>query len=234
MPAARSSWTLRRSHGTPRSSTLFGIPRGVPAGHQVFERGLCRSQRNRSPASPIAGILGDQQAALVGQACFSPGEAKNTYGTGCFMLMNTGETPVHVDLRPPDDGRLQIRRAKTGLCARRLDRRHRRAGAMAARQSRPDRDERRDRGAGAPASPTTAASSSCRRSRASTRPIGTQAARGLIGGLTRFADKRHIARAALEATAYQTRDVLEAMVKDTGIAVSELRSRRRHGRKRRC
>ena len=48
-------------------------------------------QRNRSPASPIAGILGDQQAALVGQACFPPGEAKNTYGTGCFMLMNTGD-----------------------------------------------------------------------------------------------------------------------------------------------
>ena len=44
---------------------------------------------------PIAGILGDQQAALVGQACFHPGEAKNTYGTGCFMLMNTGETPYH-------------------------------------------------------------------------------------------------------------------------------------------
>ncbi len=43
---------------------------------------------------PIAGILGDQQAALMGQACFSPGEAKNTYGTGCFLLMNTGETPV--------------------------------------------------------------------------------------------------------------------------------------------
>ena len=52
--------------------------------------------RRRTPLAgvPIAGILGDQQAALVGQACFQPGEAKNTYGTGCFMLMNTGETPV--------------------------------------------------------------------------------------------------------------------------------------------
>ena len=106
---------------------------------------------------PIAGILGDQQAALVGQACFQPGEAKNTYGTGCFMLMNTGETPY-----PSKCGLLttvgyRFGQEKTGLRPRRLHRHRRRAGAMAARQSRPDRDEHRYRGRWRAASRTMAA-----------------------------------------------------------------------------
>ena len=78
---------------------------------------------------PIAGILGDQQAALVGQSCFAPGEAKNTYGTGCFLLMNTGPRSS-INLRTPDHRRLQTRGAARKLCARRQHRNHRRAGAM--------------------------------------------------------------------------------------------------------
>ena len=82
---------------------------------------------------PIAGDLGDQQAALFGQTCFSPGEAKNTYGTGCFMLMNTGEKPV-----PSKSGLLTTLGYKIGERACRLrpgrfDCRRRRAGPVAAR-----------------------------------------------------------------------------------------------------
>ena len=153
--------------------TLFGIPPACLPDIRSSSEVYAVSEKPLAGVA-IAGILGDQQAALVGQACFSPGEAKNTYGTGCFMLMNTGTDAVHVDLRPPDDACLQIRRAKTGLCARRLDRHHRRAGAMAARQSLPLRDRARRSRRWRRASPTMAASSSCRRSRASTRPTGTR------------------------------------------------------------
>ena len=64
---------------------------------------------------PIAGILGDQQAALVGQTCFKSGEAKNTYGTGCFLLMNTGERAVRFSVRAAHHGRLQVRQAPCAL-----------------------------------------------------------------------------------------------------------------------
>ena len=182
---------------------------------------------------PIAGILGDQQAALVGQACFQPGEAKNTYGTGCFMLMNTGETPFpstcgllttvayQFGERKPVyalEGSIAIAGALVQWLRDNL-------GLIA--------DERRHRGARARASPDNGGvdhrAGVLGPLRAAT---GTRRARGLIGGLTRFANKGHIARAALEATAFQTRDVLEAMVKDTGIAVQGAAHRRRHGRER--
>ena len=85
---------------------------------------------------PIAGDLGDQQAALFGQTCFAAGEAKNTYGTGCFMLLNTGTKAGAVEERPAHDARLQDRRPARGVRARGLDRDHRRARPVAARQPR--------------------------------------------------------------------------------------------------
>ena len=84
MNLATLDWddTLLAAFGIPRA-VLPQIVAVIHALHGTHDDGV-----------PIAGILGDQQAALVGQACFTPGEAKNTYGTGCFLLMNTGETPV--------------------------------------------------------------------------------------------------------------------------------------------
>ena len=87
----------------------------------------------RRAASPSAACLGDQQAALVGQTCFAPGEAKNTYGTGSFLLMNTGDEPV-----PSHSGLLTtvaygLEPGQLRLCAGGLHRRHRRGGAVAAR-----------------------------------------------------------------------------------------------------
>ncbi len=97
---------------------------------------------------PVAGDLGDQQAATFGQVCFDPGMAKNTYGTGNFMLLNTGTEAVPVGQRPAHHLVLQDRRCRRGVRPGGLDRHHRRAGAMAAGQPGDDPERRRGRGAG--------------------------------------------------------------------------------------
>ena len=116
--------------GIPRSMLPEIVPSSDPNtwGHTLDQRPL------RRPL-PVCGDLGDQQAATVGQACFSPGEAKNTYGTGCFMILNTGTKIV-----PSKSGLLttlvlQVWGQTGRLRPGRLDRHHRRAGAVAARQS---------------------------------------------------------------------------------------------------
>ena len=193
------------------------------AAHRAVERELRRrAQIAALRGVPIAGILGDQQAALVGQACFEPGEAKNTYGTGCFMLMNTGAAGA-VDERAAHDGRLSARRRAAALRARGLDRDRRRARAMAARQLR-SRSRR---------APTIEALARQVQDNGDVyfvpafsglfAPYWRRRARGVLVGLTRYANRGHIARAALEAIAFQTRDVLEAMEKDSGHPIKELR-----------
>ena len=171
---------------------------------------------------PIAGILGDQQAALVGQTCFAPGEVKNTYGTGCFLLMNTGEnivpsqfglvTTVAYKLGgEPARFALEGSIAITGALVQWL-----RDNLGFIRQS--DEIEALARGAedngGVYFVPAFSGLYA---------PYWKESARGVIAGLTRFANKGHIARAALEATAYQTRDVVEAMEKDAQIKLRSLR-----------
>ena len=89
----------------------------------------------------IAGILGDQQAALVGQTCFKSGEAKNTYGTGCFLLMNTGERAVRSTCGLLTTVAYKFGKAAGTIRARRQHCHHRRAGAMGARQSGLDRKQ---------------------------------------------------------------------------------------------
>lgn len=173
-------------------------------------------------AIPVCGDLGDQQAALVGQTCYSPGEAKNTYGTGCFMLLNTGTTPV-----PSRRGLLttlayqmgseaavyalegsiaitgalvQWLRDNLGLIRQSSD-----IEGLAGTVS--------DNGGiyFVPAFSGLFA------------PYWRSDARGAIVGLTRYVNKGHIARAALEATAYQTREVLDAMEKDSGVSLTALK-----------
>jgi glycerol kinase len=171
---------------------------------------------------PIAGVLGDQQAALVGQGCFAAGEAKNTYGTGCFLLMNTGTSAVQSNAgllttvayrfgNAPAcyalEGSVAIAgalvqwlRDNLGLIATSAD-----IEALAASVA--------DNGDVyiVPAFSGLYA------------PYWQESARGVIAGLTRYATKAHLARAALEATAFQTRDVLAAMQSDSGIALRELK-----------
>ncbi len=186
------------------SSAVYDVARGVLAG------------------VPIAGILGDQQAALVGQTCFHPGEAKNTYGTGSFLLMNTGLAPV-----PSNSGLLTTVAYKFGdrPAAYALE------GSIAVTGATVQwlRDNLR-----------LIASSDEIEALAMSVPdngdvyfvpafSGLYApwwrgdARGVIAGLTRYATAGHIARAALEATAYQVLDVIEAMQRDCGFPIRSLR-----------
>ena len=170
---------------------------------------------------PIAGAAGDQQAALFGQTCFNPGEAKNTYGTGCFMLMNTGETPVY---------------SKNGLVttiAWGLDGKVNYAleGSIfvAGASIQWLRDELRIIDS-APDSEYMAKkvkdTNGCYVVPAFTglgAPHWDQYARGTIVGLTRGVNKYHIIRATLESLAYQVNDVLQAMKADSGIDLAALK-----------
>lgn len=171
----------------------------------------------------LAGILGDQQAALVGQTCFSPGEAKNTYGTGCFMLMNTGTEPVQskagllTTLAYQFDGdkpvyALEGAIAITGALVQWL--RDNMKLFDVAPQIEPLAKSVEDNGDVyiVPAFSGLYA------------PYWKESARGVIAGLTRFATRAHLARAALESTAYQTRDVVEAMEADSGIKLTSLKT----------
>ncbi len=201
---------------------LFDIPRAclpaIKSSSEVY--GIAKDDL---AGVPIAGILGDQQAALVGQACFQQGEAKNTYGTGCFMLMNTGETPY-----PSKCGLLTTMGYKFGDAkpVYALEGSIAIAGALV--------QWLRDNLGLIQASPEIETLARSVEDNGGVTivpafsglyaPHWNSHARGLIGGLTRYATKAHIARAALEATAFQTREVLEAMTKDTGIAVKELRT----------
>ncbi|PRY45397.1 glycerol kinase [Spirosoma oryzae] len=174
------------------------------------------------PDVPIAGILGDQQAALVGQTCYEPGQAKNTYGTGCFLLMNTG-----TELRPSTCGllttvayqfkgqpahyALEGSVAITGALVQWL-----RDNLGMIKKSTDIEDLARsveDNG-GAYFVPAFSGLYA---------PHWRSDARGVIAGLTRFVTKAHIARAVLEATAYQTVDVVRAMEKDAGVSLRSLR-----------
>jgi glycerol kinase len=172
---------------------------------------------------PIAGILGDQQAALVGQACCRAGEAKNTYGTGCFMLMNTGETPY-----PSTSGLLTTvaYRFGEGPTVYALEGSIAIAGALVQwlRDNLGLIQSSAEIEALARSVPDNGGVTIVPAFSGLYAPHWNAGARGLIGGLTRFAAKGHIARAALEATAFQTREVLDAMTRDTGIAVRELRT----------
>nr|WP_308221355.1 glycerol kinase GlpK [Gordonia alkaliphila] len=174
------------------------------------------------PDVPLAGILGDQQAATFGQACLEPGEAKNTYGTGNFLLMNTGTEPVF-----SRHGLL------TTVCYRLGDEPARYAleGSIAVTGSLVQwlRD---NLGliASAPEVETLAAAAEDNGGvyfvpafSGLFAPRWRPDARGVIVGLTRFADKRHLSRAVLEASAYQTREVIEAMQADSGVALTTLK-----------
>jgi glycerol kinase len=173
-------------------------------------------------AVPVCGDLGDQQAALYGQTCFSPGEAKNTYGTGCFMLLNTGNKAV-----PSKRGLLTTLAYKIGdqKAVYALEGSIAITGALvqwlrdniglieASKDIEPLAKTVEDNGGiyFVPAFSGLFA------------PYWKSDARGVIVGMTRYVNKGHIARAALEATAYQTREVLDAMNADSGVDLTALK-----------
>lgn len=171
---------------------------------------------------PVAAILGDQQAALVGQACFQPGDAKNTYGTGCFLLLNTGCQPV-----PSRYGLITTVAYQLGSqpAVYALEGSVAIAGA-AVQWLRDNLGLLRTFGEVEELARSVQDNGGVYFVPAFSgvfAPYWNSRARGLIVGLTRYAHRGHMARAALEATAYQTRDVLEAMVRDARVRPPVLR-----------
>ncbi len=180
------------------------------------------SARGLLDGVPVGGDLGDQQAALFGQTCFNPGEAKNTYGTGCFMLLNMGELPV-----PSNSGLLTTVAYKIG---------HQKAvyaleGSIAITGAlvqwlRDNLGLIRNSAEVETLAQTVADSGGIYFVPAFSglfAPYWRSDARGVIVGLTRYINKGHLARAVLEATAYQTREVLDAMEKDSGLRLKALK-----------
>ncbi len=191
---------------------------------QVLPSGMVYGETDPSyfgGSIPIAGAAGDQQAALFGQTCFRPGEAKNTYGTGCFLLMNTGDRPVFSDnglvttIAWGLDGRVTYALEGSIFVA----------GAaiqwlrdeMRLIDSAPDSEYMAGKvkdTAGCYVVPAFTGLGA---------PYWDQYARGTIVGITRGVSKYHVIRATLESLAYQTNDVLRAMEADSGMALTSLR-----------
>jgi glycerol kinase len=174
------------------------------------------------PGVPIAGILGDQQAATFGQVCFEPGTAKNTYGTGNFMLLNTGTDQV-----PSENGllttvcykigdqpavyALEGSIAVTGSLVQWL---RDNLGIISSAPEVETLAKTVDDNGGAYFVPAFSGLFA---------PYWRSDARGALVGLTRYVNKGHIARAVLEATGFQTREVLDAMNADSGVPLTELK-----------
>src|SRR5277367_588828 len=205
----------------PALLAAFGIPRAVLP-KIVASSAHLATGRGELDGVPIAGILGDQQAALVGQTCFAPGEAKNTYGTGCFLLLNTGTTPVAstsglittVAYRLGDSPAcyaLEGSIAVTGALVQWLRDNLGLIGSSAEIEALAASVEDNGGVYFVPAFSGLYA------------PYWRADARGVIAGLTGYATAGHLARAALEATAYQTLDVITAMERDSGVKMHTLR-----------
>ncbi len=169
---------------------------------------------------PISGMAGDQQAALFGQTCFSPGEAKNTYGTGCFLLMNTGETPCE-----SKNGLLTtIAMARNGKVQYALEGSAFTGGAVI-QWLRDELGFLTDSPQAETVAKTVPDTGGVYLVPAFTglgAPYWDMYARGCLVGLTRGTGRAHIVRAAQESIAYQVRDLVEAMEKDTGLSLTAL------------
>ncbi len=204
--------------------TRFNIPQSMLP--QVVPSSMVYGETDPAlfgKAIPIAGIAGDQQAATFGQACFAPGLAKNTYGTGCFMLMNTGDMPVTskhsllttVGWKIGDAGATQYALEGSVFIA----------GAVVQwlRDELQLINHARETEGLATSIPDAGGVYLVPAFVGLGAPYWDQYARGTIVGLTRGSGKAHIARAALEAIAYQTRDVVDAMLADSDLKLQTLR-----------
>jgi glycerol kinase len=200
----------------------FDIPRAilprVRSSSEIYGKAVLQAVSG----VPVSGILGDQQAALVGQTCFNPGEVKNTYGTGCFLLMNTGEkivpstaglltTVAYKFGDQPAHYALEGSIAMTGALVQWL------RDNLGMIEASPDIEalaEKVENNGGVYFVPAFSGLYA---------PYWKDNARGVIVGLTRYANRSHLARAVLEATAFQSREVVEAMETDSHIKLKSLR-----------
>ncbi len=171
---------------------------------------------------PVAGDLGDQQAATVGQACFEVGEAKNTYGTGCFMLLNTGTQPVFskngllttLGYKFKDEKPVYALEGSIAITGALVQWMRDNFKMISTSTEIEDLAKTVDDNGGIYFVPAFSGLFA---------PYWRPDARGAILGLTRFVTRGHLARAVLEATAFQTREVLDAMNADSGVALKSLK-----------
>ena len=205
---------------------ILGIPRamlpGIVSSSDSASWGSTSKDGPFGAAIPVCGDLGDQQAALVGQTCFAEGEAKNTYGTGCFMLLNTGPKPVASKSgllttlgykigKQPAIYALEGSIAITGALVQWL---RDNLGIITSSSEVEELARAVEDNGGIYFVPAFSGLFA---------PYWRSDARGVIVGMTRFINKSHLARAALEATAYQTREVLDAMRTDSGVNLTALK-----------
>ena len=200
---------------------IFDIPKHmlpeIKSSSEVY--GKCRGVLENIP---IGGMLGDQQSALFGQTCFEKGDAKNTYGTGCFLLTNTGNEKIlsengllttvaykigNQNVNYALEGSIAIAGALVQWLRDNL-------GIIEKSSQIEDLAEKVEDNSGVFFVPAFSGLFA---------PYWEDSARGTIVGMTRYTNKNHIARAALESTAFQTRDVLEVMEKETGVKIKELK-----------
>ena len=171
----------------------------------------------------IGGMLGDQHAALVGQTCFQPGQLKNTYGTGCFLVMNTGQKKVMsrhgllttLAYRLGDQPAVYALEGSIAITGALVQWVRDNLGMIRTSEEIETLARSVDDNGGVYIVPAFSGLYA---------PYWKDNARGVIAGLTRYANKGHLARAVLEATAFQTREVVEAMEADSGIVLDQLRT----------
>jgi glycerol kinase len=205
----------------------LGIPRAmlpeIRSSSEIY--GHIQAQGGWSTALqsvPVAGDLGDQQAALFGQACYKPGEAKNTYGTGCFMLLNTGEKPVQsragllttLGYKIGNQKAVYALEGSIAITGALIQWLRDNLGLIRSSAEVEALAKSVEDSGGIYFVPAFSGLFA---------PYWKSDARGAIVGLTRYVNKGHLARAALEATAYQTREVLDAMEKDSGVKLTALK-----------
>jgi glycerol kinase len=198
----------------------IGVPRNILP--EIRPSSDPRAYGHTAEGIPIHGILGDQQAALVGQACFAPGEAKNTYGTGCFLLLNTGHAPVASDhgllstvaYQLGDAPAVYALEGSVAIAGALVQWLRDQLGLIATSEEVEARAGRVADSGGAYIVPAFSGLFA---------PHWRPDARGVITGLTRYVNRDHLCRAALEATALQVEEVVQAMRRDAELPLAVLK-----------
>jgi glycerol kinase len=214
---------LRTLDWDPELLRAFGIPRPILPEIRSSSERYGEAKLDAIAGVPVAGILGDQQAALAGQGCFRAGEAKNTYGTGCFLLMNTGAEIIQsrcgllttVAFRPKDQPASYALEGSVAITGALVQWIRDNFGLIAKSPEIETLARTVEDNGGVYFVPAFSGLYA---------PYWIHNARGVIAGLTRYTNKGHLARAVLEATAFQTREVVEAMERDAGRPVEFLRA----------
>jgi glycerol kinase len=202
---------------------LFQVPRAMMPHIRSSSEFFGEVQVSRLKGTFIGSMLGDQHAALVGQTCFQPGQMKNTYGTGCFLVMNTGEKKVTsshgllttLAYRFGDQPAVYALEGSIAITGALVQWVRDNLGMIRTSEEIETLARSVEDNGGVYIVPAFSGLYA---------PYWKDNARGVIVGLTRYANKGHIARAVLEATAFQTREVVEAMEADSGIALQQLRT----------